>query len=211
MRVWPVDGGPGGGVLLSPPRNRGQGGNLNASRSGQQQPQPHGDPVLRELVAMDTLPRVPACQPPSHGAAPRVCSSTQESCGREEWARRQLGPCHQACPGRGQGPRGRTHAGSCPSFVSAHGPAAQASSRGRQLAPISQPWGRTGRPVGRQKASPLRPEPLHCLAQLCIPGMQLHLSEPASPRCRNRGHSEAGAQVVAMETIEDPVPTQWGL
>lgn len=91
-------------MLLSPPRNRGLGRNLDASPSTQQHPRPHGNPVLRELVAMDTLPRVPACQPPSHGAAPGVCSHTRESWGREQWARRQLGPCCQACPGRGAGP-----------------------------------------------------------------------------------------------------------
>lgn len=30
----------------------------------------------------------------------------RESWGNKGWANRQLGPCPQACPGRGQGPRG---------------------------------------------------------------------------------------------------------
>lgn len=84
--LWPQVG-----VMLSLRINRGGGRNLNASRSSRQQPQPHRNPVLRELVAMDTLPRVPASQPPSPCAAPRVCSYMCESRGKgcgltDSWA-----------------------------------------------------------------------------------------------------------------------------
>lgn len=135
--------------MLLLPINRGGGRNLSASRSSRQQPRPHGNPVLREPVAMDTLPRVPACQPPSPRAAPRVCSHMRESWGREGWASRQLGPCPQACPGRGQGPRGCASAGEVPGLClapSANGPSAQASGRECQLPPLSQARDRGRKP-----------------------------------------------------------------
>lgn len=135
--------------MLLLPINRGGGGNLSASRSSRQQPRPHGNPVLREPVAMDTLPRVPACQPPSPRAAPRVCSHMHESWGREGWVSRQLGPCPKACPGRGQGPRGCASAGEVPGLClapSANCPSAQASGRERQLPPLSQARDRGRKP-----------------------------------------------------------------
>lgn len=131
-----------------------------ASCSSRQQSRPHGNPVLRELVAVDTLPRVPACQPPSPRAVPRVYSYRRVSRGRAGWAHRQLGPCPQACPGRGQGSRGCAFTGEAlsssflhvahppgPPDVTVSGP------------PRPQARDRERRPVGHRKTSSLGVKP----------------------------------------------------
>lgn len=106
---------PGAGVMLLLPIHRGGGGNLNASRSSQQQPRPHGNPVLRELVAMDTLPRVPACQPPSPSQPPEsapACVSPRGGRGQgglaDSWA-----PAPGRAQAGGQAPETAPSAGRC--------------------------------------------------------------------------------------------------
>lgn len=53
---------------------------------------------------MDTLPRVPVCQPPSPDAVPRVCFYMCESWGRAEWLTDSWAPAPRRAQAGGKAP-----------------------------------------------------------------------------------------------------------
>lgn len=134
-----------------------------------------------------------ACMPPGGGGA---C--------------RQLGPCPQACPGRGRGPEAVPSAGGARALSSSFLHTARLP--GVWLGAPPQPLSR--RP-GQSQEGPLgaRHKPARvgdpALPHSCAPGAHgsTFLSLDSLPEQR----PQQGSQVVAMETIQEPVPAQWGL